>query len=781
MSIRHILILLVLFPLTGNAQDEQVVDSLWNVIENTSSVESRLDAKIELAFYLEDNDPQQALTLCEEVIAEAGSMNDNEFLGEGYKTRGEVYRIMGDHAAAIQDFEMAIEIAEEHDLMGLMATTLNSMGVVYKHQGDLAEGILLTKEALQINLETGDEASAAACYNNIGELYRLESKFDSAMVFYQLSLDLNTKVGDLKGQADCYNNMGIVHDYQGQFDEAIDVYLQAIRIYEELKDTEGKAGTLVNIAIIYVYQQKYGKANENFNYAKELYTEINGTYGLAFAIRGLAWVASEKGEYEYAIELFQEVLALRISISDSLGLTDAYTSLAWLYAETDQLDLAIENLRAARSIQESTGNLYTLIYTLTTEADILLRKGDPEGAIVLLHEALEWAIETNSLIEQRFAYKSLAEGYAQTGDYERAYQYHQEYFNINDSIIGVESTNKVNELEELYQAEKRELEIENLEKDNALIEAENAKRAQFIWALSGGLVLVLFAVVVLIRSVQRKRKDNRIITEQKYEVEMQRDLVEEKNQEILDSINYAKRIQEAILPPRKIVESYLDESFILYKPKDIVAGDFYWMEHVDNKVLFAAADCTGHGVPGAMVSVVCSNALNYCVHEEGLSDPGKMLTKARELVVERFERSEEDVKDGMDVALCSLETNKNGAVVEFAGANNPLWIIRNGSEDVEEIKANKEPIGKVDDPTPFTTHRVELGKGDTFYIFSDGYADQFGGERGKKFKTRPFKHLLVSIQGKEMDAQRQLIDSAFETWKGDLEQVDDVCVIGVRI
>jgi serine phosphatase RsbU (regulator of sigma subunit) len=247
------------------------------------------------------------------------------------------------------------------------------------------------------------------------------------------------------------------------------------------------------------------------------------------------------------------------------------------------------------------------------------------------------------------------------------------------------------------------------------------------------------------------------------------------HQEIKDSITYAKRIQNAILPPIKVVKEYLQESFILYQPKDVVAGDFYWLEHKNNKVLFAAADCTGHGVPGAMVSVICNNALNRSVREHGLTDPGQILDKSREIVVAEFEKSEEEVKDGMDIAICSLEGNK----LKYAGAHNPLWIIRNGA--IIETKANKQPIGQFDNPEPYTTHSFDLEPGDAIYIFSDGYVDQFGGEKGKKFKSRAFRELLLSIQDKAMEEQKTIIDETFNSWKGDLEQIDDVCIIGVKI
>lgn len=289
------------------------------------------------------------------------------------------------------------------------------------------------------------------------------------------------------------------------------------------------------------------------------------------------------------------------------------------------------------------------------------------------------------------------------------------------------------------------------------------------------IVIIIILAIIFYVNYLNKKKSNALIQQKNKDLEKQKKQIEEAHKEITDSITYAKRIQSAILPPDRVVKEYLQNSFILYKPKDVVAGDFYWMEHIDGKILFAAADCTGHGVPGAMVSVVCNNALNRSVREYGISDPGQLLDKTKELVQKEFEKSEEEVKDGMDIALCCLDGNK----LTYAGAHNPLWIIRDG--EVIETKADKQPIGRFEFGKPFTTHRIDLQKGDTLYVFSDGYADQFGGDKGKKYKTLNMKRFLTSIQDQPMDKQKELIDQEFENWKGSLEQIDDVCVIGVRV
>lgn len=280
------------------------------------------------------------------------------------------------------------------------------------------------------------------------------------------------------------------------------------------------------------------------------------------------------------------------------------------------------------------------------------------------------------------------------------------------------------------------------------------------------------------KELEEKVKERTIQLEKKSaDLEYQNTLIEEKNKEIMDSISYAKRLQEAILPPVSFWQKNLPDSFVLYQPKDIVAGDFYWMETIEDWVLFASADCTGHGVPGAMVSVVCSNALNRAVKEFKLYDPAKILDKVRELVIETFERSESEVLDGMDISLCGL--NSKTMKLLWAEANNPIWIIQDGI--LHEIVADKQPIGKHPNSKSFTSHAVQLKKGDVLYIFTDGYADQFGGPKGKKFKYKQLEKLIQDIYIKPLQEQRQVLKSTFENWKGILEQIDDVCGIGVRI
>lgn len=256
-----------------------------------------------------------------------------------------------------------------------------------------------------------------------------------------------------------------------------------------------------------------------------------------------------------------------------------------------------------------------------------------------------------------------------------------------------------------------------------------------------------------------------------------RAIVKMHSKEISDSIRYASNIQTAILPSNKYARKLLPEHFVLYIPKDVVSGDFYWMDTRKGKAIFAAVDCTGHGVPGALVSVIGHNGLNQAVNEFGLTKPSEILDKLNSLVEDTFAKSENSIKDGMDIALCSLDLKNKS--LEYAGAYNSLYSIKNG--ELLEIKGDKQPIGKFDNRHPFTNHKIDIGYGDCFFMASDGFADQFGGPKGKKFMNKRFKQLLLDNHNKPMNDLKRVLEKTIEKWKGDIEQVDDICVIGLRI
>lgn len=271
------------------------------------------------------------------------------------------------------------------------------------------------------------------------------------------------------------------------------------------------------------------------------------------------------------------------------------------------------------------------------------------------------------------------------------------------------------------------------------------------------------------------------VMERTSEIQAQKLLIEEKNKDILDSILYARRIQQAILPDDNSLQKILKDHFVLYKPKDIVSGDFYWVEDQGGRSMFAAVDCTGHGVPGAFVSMLGYNGLNQAVNEKGLTDPAAILTELDNYMHQSLKHTlhQATVKDGMDIALCSIDWDEGK--LYFAGAVNPAYIVR--GSDIIVLKGDRSPIGGelTSDIKQFVTQEFGLQKGDTVYVFSDGYADQFGGDKGKKFMSRQFKELLLRMHNEQMNMRKDMLDDTLSTWRGTLEQVDDVLVIGVRI
>ncbi len=316
-------------------------------------------------------------------------------------------------------------------------------------------------------------------------------------------------------------------------------------------------------------------------------------------------------------------------------------------------------------------------------------------------------------------------------------------------------------------------------KDNAMIQQgqEKVESQQFRINISIALFIVtLLGAGLLYRSYKLKQRSNIEITKQK-------EIIEEKNREIVDSINYAQRIQQSLLPSLEEIRKNLPESFVFYKPRNIVSGDFYWFAEQNNRYYIAAVDCTGHGVPGAMLSMIGFNFLNQLVSEMQMTDPGKILDQLHSRISQTLNKDGlvdgREMRDGMDMALLCIDKTTN--TFSFSGAVRPLYYV--DEEGIKTIKGGYYSIGGIKSLTeePFETFTVTPKGKASFYLFSDGFADQFGGPRGKKFKTKKFQELLVTLQDKKMDEQHRHIESVFHEWMGTFEQVDDVCVIGIRV
>jgi serine phosphatase RsbU (regulator of sigma subunit) len=586
----------------------------------------------------------------------------------------------------------------------------------------------------------------------------------------------------------------------------------------------------------------YAKASyENAKITKDNFQLLDAYNTIGACYKGLRKERESIVWFEKAVELLEKQEKGKIMLSSVL------MNLSGSYYELNEFEKGREyKQRALKLCQEAADVPCLLNLYISLGLDLIDKEKDYVKGIGYLNEAEQILAIDGDLYKSRYVYEGLYKGYSAKGDYENAFKSLSKFVKYRDSIMTSEKQKQMNELETKYESAKKQQQIELLgrnrriqelqllqnradldrekaeneakknsilvlEKDNALNEAnlkekqaeteiqktqlilmdeqkkmsesENRNQRIIIYSFFGGVCLLVVLLFNIYRGYQQKKRSNVEITRQKQELQVQKHFVDEKNKEILDSITYAKRLQDAILPPLRTIADHLSESFILYMPKDIVAGDFYWMERVkegqQDVVLIAAADCTGHGVPGAMVSVVCSNALNRSVKEFGLREPGKILDKVRELVIETFDKSESEVKDGMDISLISL--NVATRELKWAGANNPLWVLKHDSKEMMEVKADKQPVGRHVDPKPFTTQASQLQASDIVYLFTDGYPDQFGGPKGKKFKYSALGTLLKTISGEKMNVQNEKLRTVFLDWKGELEQVDDVCVIGIRV
>ncbi|MBN4082063.1 SpoIIE family protein phosphatase, partial [bacterium AH-315-B15] len=463
-------------------------------------------------------------------------------------------------------------------------------------------------------------------------------------------------------------------------------------------------------------------------------------------------------------------LMIRTGLRDRQGMSWTYNNLARVYYHQEKYKKSISLYKRSISIKTQLRE-FTLSETQGNLGFSYLGLGKILEAIQICEIGFAGAYFVDFAKAKRLNCNCLYQSYKANGNTQKALYYYEKLQAMEDSLLNQKNIEELLKQEMQYEFDMKEAlsEAENQKEVDVLKEQE--KQQEIIsYAAAGGALALLIIVGLVFRSLRHANNQKRIIQEQK-------DLVEHKNNEITDSIIYAKRIQQAILPQRAKVDRLLPESFILYLPKDVVAGDFYWMEQIDDWVIFAAADCTGHGVPGAMISVICFNALNRSVREYGITDPGMILDKTRELVIRQFEKSDDKVDDGMDVSICSWNIKTNELL--WAGANNPIWIAR--ENELIQTKGNKQPIGIFENLKPFDTHCFSLHPKDCIYIFTDGYQDQFGGERNKKFKAKALSKLILSIHKESLEHQSDELLAVFDEWKGDVEQVDDVCVIGVRV
>lgn len=574
---------------------------------------------------------------------------------------------------------------------------------------------------------------------------------------------------------------------KGDLKTTIEKLNKAIFLFEKNKELKGlaKAYSLKSIAL-----GRLNKNKERIEYlekAKKINLEIKDTAGLSNVLLNITNAHVENEEYLLALTSLEEISKLNLPESGSNFYTE--THYARIYSGLNQIEAANKHFKKAIQIAHHYKMLDSEITGLTNLAEFYQKQKNIPEAKSYYFQALDLAKQNKLIIEESDALKGMTDLYEFEKDYKNAFISLKKFKSIEDSIFNIEKLKSINDIEHKLQLTEKEKIIAeqslSLEKEKVALASSKNNTLMLI----AGLVIVGIAFMFLFYYNSKTKKLFALIQKQKIEVESQKEIIEIKNKDVMDSIHYAKYIQGSMLPSAKAMNNLFPENFVLYKPKDVVAGDFYWTETIDNKPVLAVCDCTGHGVPGAMVSIVACNALSRAIKEFRLSNPALIFDKVNELMQETFSKSDYEVNDGMDGVLCVFDNDD--MKLHIAAANNPIWIVSQPTIktnlweepwQLSQISADKKPIGKFkEEVTPFTLKTVSVEKGEMVYLFSDGYADQFGGPKGKKFKYKQLQELLTTIAKLPTSEQFTILNKTISTWQGNLDQVDDILIVGIRI
>jgi serine phosphatase RsbU (regulator of sigma subunit) len=605
-----------------------------------------------------------------------------------------------------------------------------------------------SEKALEVALEFKDlnwpadeqySRNALQALNLVGIAYMDLNQNDSALFYFQRLLEIATKNHDSLFISKSYNNIGALNANLGNFEAAIKYIQKSAVIDEATGDKEGALVSYVNIGSIFIMLD----ANDSARY---------------FLTKGLNVAKDNK---------------------DHAMVATCYLNLGVFEYKLENYDQAQTNLFGGLEHAEAIKNYDLLSRIYHNLALISLAQKDYHSGLTYDLSALIAAEKSGLLVNLVSAEIGLARSYEKLGRYQEALEHYKKHTVFKDSLSGLENEGVFIEMQEKFKSEEAYRENEILTQKNKIQNLEIAKNAEEIQnsrivifsSIVGLALLVILALTLYNRNVIKQRANQKL--QDAYAI------IHEKNVDILASIDYASKIQEALLPTKEN-EKLFKDSFFLLRPKDIVSGDFLWYAEVEGKKIIAVVDCTGHGVPGAFMSMIGNTFLHQIVNEREITKPSEILTELRRNVIRALNQKGDGVnrKDGMDMAICAY--NASTGVLEFAGANNPLFVVKDGATD--EIKGDKQPVGYFEGlEKPFTSHSLEVSKGDCVYLFSDGYADQFGGPKGKKFKYKPLKDLIFANVQKPMATQKTILIDSFDEWKGSLEQVDDVCVVGFRI
>ncbi len=589
------------------------------------------------------------------------------------------------------------------------------------------------------------------------------------------AIDLIKKCNRKSSLFTLYNHLGLLLSDKGQLPASLESYQNADRIAKELNDNAGMAMIAMNTGILF---NSHGEADKAISYYQKALTLIDSVKQLKL----LAACYNNMGSYyngkinmpSKALEYYKRALNLKAILNDEYGVAMGYDNIGSAFQTMRQIDSALFYINKGIELRKPTGDYEGL----ATSYNHLATLYDEDGNLNEAEKYSRLALENGkycSLYTQKHLEKNLYDILKKKKKFEEANAHLIRYIELRDSLNNIENIKKLTEKEMSYAFEKKETEMKAEQQRQKVIAAEKEKRQLYIIVFAGLFALMLTGfLIVLFNRFKLIKKQNTVIEKQKFEVE-------EKNKEIIDSITYAKRIQSALLASDKLLTQNFEEHFVLYKPRDIVSGDFYWATEHQGRFYFILADCTGHGVPGAFMSLLNISKLSETITQKNIIEPHEILNDVRKEIVAVLNQDStvgKDVKDGMDCVLFCIDKNKKNEI-SFACANNPLWLCRN--KEMIEFKGDKMPVGKfLENEKPFTKMKLTLEPGDIIYLFSDGYADQFGGKQGKKFKYKQFKEELVRHSSQPMEQQKKTINTIMSDWRGDLQQVDDILVGGFK-
>jgi len=664
---------------------------------------------------------------------------------------------------------------------------------------DLVKADSSAQEAFRLSMNLGYISGQAESYNVLGLIYRNKGDLAKALEYYMLAMPLTKRLGNESQTAKVHGNIARIYMNQGKYPPAIENLLLAIATFEKLKDNKSLAAAEGSMGILYSRMGKSKEAIEYYRKAIALRTGLNDEVGIANDLEnlgiefGFIYKESKKqADFDTAMSYHHRSLAMSLVQDDKQGVAMILNNMArvelsnvMLEGNKEAIARTEKTIERALKMNQEVGDKSGIASCLMNLGTLYARTGDYEKSIKLREEALVLIKEIGQIEWLRDTYHAMAQVQEDKKDYKGALGSFRNYSNWKDSLLNETSNKQVAELKEKFEADKKEKQLEILRQRSEIDRLDIDRQKNIRNSTFAVMALVLILVFVLYnryllkkRSAQTLMAQNILIEEKNTNLEIANAIIEEKNTDITDSINYAKRIQEAILPPKELKYQLFPEAFVLFKPRDIVSGDFYWFAERDGKKIIAAVDCTGHGVPGAFMSMIGNTFLNDIVNKQGITQPSEILNHLRTSVISSLKQDEGENKDGMDIAICCFNSTSNS--VEYAGAHNPLWIVRN--EELIEFKADKLPLNfNKGQAESFTNHHIEIQKGDNLYIFTDGYQDQFGGDKGKKFRSKQLQELLVSISKLSMADQEKKLNDILEAWQGNYEQVDDILVIGIKV